>query len=82
MNNKILINVLLPSLSTFYDVFIPINISVSELNNLLKQSISELAEYNFDDKTRLYYQDDGNEIDASLIIKDTKLRNISKIIML
>ena len=82
MNNKILINVLLPSLSTFYDVFIPINISVSELNNLLKQSISELAEYNFDDKTRLYYQDDGNEIDASLIIKDTKLRNSSKIIML
>lgn len=82
MNNKILLNILIPEISTSYDVFIPINITVSELNTLLKQSISELAEYNFDNKARIYYQDDGNEIDASLIIKNTNLRNGSKIILL
>lgn len=82
MNNKILLNILVPEISTSYDVFIPINITVSELNNLLKQSISELAEYNFDNKARIYYQDNGNEIDASLIIKNTNLRNGSKIILL
>lgn len=82
MNNKILLNILIPEISTSYDVFIPINITVSELNNLLKQSISELAEYNFDNKARIYYQDNGNEIDASLIIKNTNLRNGSKIILL
>lgn len=81
MNNKILIKVLVPQISTSYDVFIPINITVSELNILLKQSISELVEYTFDNKIRLYYQDDGNEIDTSLIIKNTKLRNGSKIIL-
>jgi hypothetical protein len=82
MNNKILLNILIPEISTSYDVFIPINITVSELNTLLKQSISELAEYNFDNKARIYYQDNGNEIDASLIIKNTNLRNGSKIILL
>lgn len=82
MNNKILLNILIPEISTSYDVFIPINIIVSELNTLLKQSISELAEYNFDNKARIYYQDNGNEIDASLIIKNTNLRNGSKIILL
>ncbi len=82
MNNKILLNILISEISTSYDVFIPINITVSELNTLLKQSISELAEYNFDNKARIYYQDNGNEIDASLIIKNTNLRNGSKIILL
>ncbi len=82
MNNKILLNILIPEISTSYDVFIPINITVSELNTLLKQSIGELAEYNFDNKARIYYQDNGNEIDASLIIKNTNLRNGSKIILL
>lgn len=82
MNNKILIKILLPQLTICYDVFIPINITVSELNNLLKQSISEMYEYTFNDKTRIYYQEDGNEVDASLIIKNTKLRNGSKIILL
>lgn len=82
MNNKILLNILVPEISTSYDVFIPINITVSELNILLKQSISELADYKFNNKARIYYQDDGNEIDASLIIKNTKLRNGSKVILL
>lgn len=82
MNNKILINVIVPQLSTSYDIFIPINITVSELNNLLKESISELAEYDFDNETRLYYQETGLEIDLSNIIKNTNLRNGSKIIML
>lgn len=82
MNNKLLINVLLPQLSTSYDIFIPINITVSELNSLLKQSISEMCEYIFNDKVRIYYQEDGKEIDASLIIKNANLRNGSKIIML
>lgn len=82
MNNKILINVIVPQLSTSYDIFIPINITVSELNNLLKESISELAEYDFDNETRLYYQETGLEIDLSNIIKNTNLRNGSKVIML
>lgn len=82
VNNKILITVLVPQISTSYDVFIPINITVSELNTLLKQSISELADYSFDNKSRLYYQNNGNEIDASLIIKGTNLRNGSKVILI
>ena len=46
-NNKILINLVVPTLSETYNVFIPINKTVAETIILLKKSINNLTDGEF-----------------------------------
>ena len=46
-NNKILVNLVVPTLSETYNVFIPINKTVAETIMLLNQTIHDLTNGNF-----------------------------------
>ena len=46
-NNKILINLVIPSLSQVYNVFIPINKTVAETIVILNQTIHDLTDGEF-----------------------------------
>ena len=55
MENKILVELMVPELEVSYDVFIPVTKRVGNLIALLVKAISELGiEYEFDNKLALY----------------------------
>ena len=84
MNNKIIIKVYVPEISVCYDVFIPINITVSDLTKLIVESITEMSNGGFtpNNRLRLYFKDTGEVIDNTKIVKETNLKNCSKVILL
>ena len=84
MNNKILIRLYIPLIEEEYDIFIPINKRVGTIKQLLEKCISEqndngyvLAEY-----TNLYSKETGKVYDVQLLVKDTDLKNGSRVVLL
>ena len=84
MNNKIIIKVYVPSLNNSYDIFIPINLTISDITKLINSSISEMTNGDFspNNQLRLYLKDTGEIIEYNKIVKETSLRNGSKVILL
>ena len=84
MNNKILIELIVPILETHYDVFIPVNKKVGSVTILLAKTISELSGgyYQENDRNCLYNGTTGEIYLANQLIKDTNIRNGSKIIIM
>ena len=61
MNNKILVEIEIPSIEKRYDVFIPINKKVGTIKILLEQALIELTDkaYQVAEDTNFYSKEDG-----------------------
>lgn len=84
MPNKVLIVLGVPSIEMTYEVFIPINKSISTIIELLKSAINDLSEGYFpiDGKFRLYNKNDGTVYNEEMIVYDTNIRNGTKLILI
>ena len=84
MNNKVLVTFSVPSLEAKYDIFIPVNRKVYNVINMVKNSLYELSNVAFmiEKDYILYSGLDGNAYDMNLLIRDTDIRNDSKVILL
>lgn len=84
MNNKILIQLYIPLIEEEYDIFIPINKRVGTIKQLLEKAISEQSDngYIISPDTNLYSKETGKVYDVQLMIKDTDLKNGSRIVLL
>lgn len=84
MNNKVLVTFSVPSLEAKYDIFIPVNRKVYNVINMVKNSLYELSNGAFmiEKDYILYSGLDGNAYDMNLLIRDTDIRNDSKVILL
>ena len=76
MNNKIIVEVLVPQLETSYDIFIPINLTIADVVKLITKSINEITNgaYVLNSKCALYEKVTGQMIDYKLI--DTTLHQL------
>lgn len=82
-NNKILIQLYVPLIEEEYDVFIPINKRVGTIKQLLEKSISEQSNgYVISQDTNLYSKDTGIVYDVQVLVKDTDLKNGSRVVLL
>lgn len=84
MKNKLLIELIVPSLEKTYDIYIPVNKKVGNVINLLQKSIFELSDgiYVPNSAAFLYNRETGEKYNIDVIIKDTNIRNGSKIILM
>ena len=84
MNNKILIQVIVPTIEQKYEVYIPISKSVKKILYLIKKSINELTDGAFPlaDNIRMYNQSTGEEINVNAIVKNSGLENGSKVLLI
>jgi hypothetical protein len=84
MNNKILIEVEIPLIEKKYDIFIPINKKVGTIKTLLEQALVELTDkaYKPTEETNLYSKETGNIYDVNRTVRDTDLKNGSRIILI
>ncbi len=83
-NNKLLIQLYLPLLEREYDLFIPINKRVGTVKQLIEKSLSEGndIDYIIKENTNLYSKDTGLPYDVQLLIKDTDIKNGSKLVLI
>jgi hypothetical protein len=84
MNNKILIELEIPLIETKYDLFIPINKKVGTIKSLIENSLMELTDnaYSPRQDTNFYSKDTGEIYDVNRTVRDTDLKNGSRIILI
>lgn len=84
MENKILIKLVIPEIGKEYDMFVPINRKVGNiiilLNKLFSDEINNVIPLN--NFTELYDGDSGERLEIDTILKNTTIRNNSKLILL
>ena len=84
MNNKILIELEIPLIEKRYDLFIPINKMVGTVKNLIENALVELTDsaYVPKDDSNFYSKETGEIFDVNKTVRDTNLRNGSRIILI
>ena len=82
--NKILVELEIPTIEKKYDLFIPINKKIGTMKKLIEESLVELSEeaYIIKEDTNLYSQETGKIYDVNTSIKDTDLKNGSRVILI
>lgn len=82
--NKILIEVYVPSIEQTFNLFIPINKSCQKIIDLIEKAIKEIAINGYPDKdnTVMIDKEMGTIYNQNVIIKDSGLKNGSKVILL
>lgn len=84
MNNKLLVTVIVPLLEEKYEVFIPISKRVSEIIKLLEKALKEMTNGYYPNKedSVIIDAESGSVFDVNITVKETKMINGSKIILL
>lgn len=83
-NNKILLEVYIPSIEKEYDIFVPVNKKIGTIKKMIETGITDLTDdvYSISDDTNLYSKDTGNIYDVNVKLIDTDLKNGSRIILI
>lgn len=82
--NKILIELEIPLIEKKYDLFIPINKKIGTIKKLLEEALIELSDnaYIIKENSNLYSKESGKIYDVNQTVRDTDLKNGSRIILL
>ncbi len=84
MNNKILVEVEVPLIEKKYDVFIPINKKIGTVKSLIEKSLVDLTDnaYISKEEYNFFSKDTGQIYDVNSTVRDTDLKNGSRIILI
>lgn len=84
MENKVLVTVNVPCLENKYDVYIPVNRKVYSVIKMLSKTLYVVSQgsFNLQKEYVLYDEVTGNMYDMNLLVRDTDIRNGSRIILL
>lgn len=84
MNNKILIELIVPILEERYDVYIPVNKKIGNIIELCTKVVVDLSGGYFltDENISLYSGIDGSMYDIDELVRKTNIRNGSKLILM
>lgn len=83
-SNKILIELEVPLIEKKYDLFIPINKKVGTVKRLIENELLELTDnsYVVKEDTNFYSKETGVIYDVNENVRDTDLKNGSRVILL
>jgi len=81
--NKILVGLEIPLIEKKYDLFIPINKKIGTIKKLIEEALSSLTDaYVSKNEYNLYNKDTGEIYDVNKTVRDTDLKNGSRIILI
>lgn len=82
--NKILINLYVPSLNQYYDLFIPVNEFIWKINKLVVKSISDLSDGKLlmNQNYVIANIETGKIYDNNDIVINTDIRNTTKLALI
>ena len=83
MNGKVYIVVSVPMIEQNFDLYIPTTKKVGTVKNLILKMIEEESEQNFiaDQTKSLYDKESGERINEEEYVKDSVIKNGSKLIL-
>ncbi len=85
MLNKYLINVIVPIIELEFDVYIPNNKKVGTIKTHILSAIREESNNSFNkniNDIRIIDRDSGKEFDNNVLVKDSGIKNGSKIVII
>ena len=85
MNNKILIEVIVPLLEENFEIYIPVNKRISTVIKLIEKSLNEITNGYYPtqkENSVIIDEESGSVFDVNLTVKESKLINGSKIILI
>ena len=84
MKNKILIEVEVPMIEKTYDLYIPVNKRVGTIKSLIEEGLSEITDHAYkpSETTNFFSKETGMIYDVNQNIRDTDLKNGSRIILI
>ena len=82
--NKILIEIEIPLIEKSYDLYIPINKKIGTIKRLMEEALVELTDsaYIIKQDTNFYSKETGQIYDVNKNVRDTDLKNGSRIILI
>ena len=83
-DNKVLVSVNIPILEKKYDMYFPVNRKIHNVIGMIKTSLYELSQGSFDVNTKciLYNEENGDAYDMNILVRESDIRNGSKVILL
>lgn len=83
MGNKVLVTLYVPHLDRKYDLYIPVNKRIYAIIDLIKKTIFELSngEFNIKEDYELYNLDNGYLYNMNDLVRNTDIRNNSRIVI-
>ena len=85
MNNKILIEVIVPLLEENFEIYIPVNKRISTVIKLIEKSLNEITNGYYPtqkENSVIIDEESGSVFDVNLTVKESKMINGSKIIVI
>lgn len=85
MQNKYLINVIVPIIELDFDVYIPNNKKVGTIKTHILNAIKEESNNSFNkniNDIRIIDRDNGKEFDNNVLVKDSGIKNGSKVVII
>ncbi|MCI6627638.1 MAG: hypothetical protein MSH29_05035 [Tenericutes bacterium] len=85
MNNKILIEVIVPLLEENFEIYIPVNKRISTVIKLIEKSLNEITNGYYPtqkENSVIIDEESGSVFDVNLTVKESKMINGSKIILI
>lgn len=84
MKNKILVELIVPEIEERFDIYLPINKKIGSIINLLQKSVVELSDGDYvpTNNTILYNGETGDNYDINKIVKETDIRNGTKLVLM
>ncbi len=84
MNNKVLVLLYVPILEKKYEVFLPSNRRIGEICSMLAKGLVEVSNdyYQVTNKEHLYSRVNGVIYDEKQLLKNTNIRNGSRLILM
>lgn len=82
--NKILIELEIPLIEKKYDLFIPINKKIGTIKKLIEDALVDLTDnaYSPKEECNFYSKETGNIYDVNKTVRDTDLKNGSRILLI
>ena len=84
MNDKILVRVYLPLIEEEYDIYIPINKKIGTIKQLIISTIVEMSDADLSRiySLTLYDKQTGGSFDNNVYVKNSTIRNGTKLLLL
>lgn len=84
IENKVLVSVNVPILENKYDIYFPVNRKISNVIKMIKSSLAQLSQGTFDEESNycLYNEENGEPYDVNILVRESNIRNGSKVILL
>ena len=82
--DKLLVTIYVPMIEQEYEVYLPLNKKLGVIRSLLIKSINELSEGGLNNNwnLELYENDTGSVLLDNIYVKDSKLVNGSKLVLI